>query len=73
MKTDQPITVDPGTGVRSWETKHGDSYVVTGIDRNHRRFVRHCRSWFEAENIVLWTGSKWLLREGKRYLLARHR
>ena len=54
---------------RSWVQRPGDCYVVTGIDRNGKRFVRHETIWGMAASVNLWKGSLWLLRDGNRYLI----
>lgn len=58
-------------GVASWDQQAGDQYVVTGRTRDGRRFRQTWSSWRQASGINLWRGSKWLLREGKRYLISR--
>ena len=54
-----------------WSEEDGDCYHVTGIDRNGRRFKLVCTSWFHAKGINVWQGSKWLVRDGRRYLIQR--
>jgi hypothetical protein len=56
-----------------WAHQKGDQYVVTGVTTNGKRFRRITDNWIFAEGINLWRGSKWLLRDGKRYLLNRFR
>lgn len=55
----------------SWTHQHGDRYIVTGVDRNNRRFKRTYADWCWAAGINVWRGSKWLERAGRRYLLVR--
>lgn len=58
-------------GVATWDPQAGDLYVVTGRTRNGRRFRQTWASWGQASRINLWRGSRWLLRDGKRYLISR--
>ena len=58
-------------GKKTWERKEGDFYKVTGTDRNGKRFVIGCHTWFQAMCINVWRGSKWLCRDGKHYLITR--
>lgn len=59
-------------GQVTWKHQHGDKYVVTGVDRNEKRFpAKTCHSWFHARSYNIWRGHVWLLRDGKRYLLQR--
>jgi hypothetical protein len=46
-------------------------YVITGTDRNNRRFRMQYESWFMARNINLWRGRVYgvLKTTGKRVLL----
>ena len=54
-----------------WTHQEGDIYLVTGVTRDGKRFRRMYASWFFADGINLWKGSKWLIRDNKRYLLNR--
>lgn len=65
-----PITRLPD-GTATWVVQPGDKYVVTGVTRDGRRFRQTCGTWFQARCVNLWRGSKWLLRDGRRYLLSR--
>lgn len=58
-------------GTVSWKSQPGDSYLVTGKTVDGKRFRQTHPTWFWANGINLWRGSKWLLRDGKRYLLCR--
>jgi hypothetical protein len=60
-------------GQVSWSHMQGDHYVVTGVDRDGKRFRMTFDNWKNAHGINLWRGSKWLLRSGKRWLITRVR
>lgn len=66
-----PLTFNKD-GTVEWEHLDGDVYVVTGTLTNGKRF-RPIRTklWAYANGINLYRGSKWLEREGKRYLIQR--
>jgi hypothetical protein len=61
-----PLTKSPSGSV-SWTAKAGDTYLVTGTDRSGRRFRLTCSSWAHASGINLWQGSRWLLRDGRKF------
>ena len=61
-----PLTRNPD-GTVSWTAQEGDRYLVTGTDRNGRRFRRVCPSWAYAAAVNLWRGSRWLLRDGRKF------
>jgi hypothetical protein len=63
-----PFTVLPD-GRKEWEHKAGDSYVVTGRYPDGRRFRAIIANWCHVAGINLWRGHKWLVRDGKRYLI----
>jgi len=54
---------------RVWDHIEGDKYLVTGKDRNGKRFRLCYSSWVMASHVNLWSGRRWLLRAGKRYLI----
>lgn len=57
---------------REWTPQPGDRYLVTGLmAHSTRRFRKYFSSWATANGINLWRGSKWLVRDGKRYLISR--
>ena len=58
-------------GKKTWKRKEGDFYQVTGVDKDGKRYVKHCDTWFNAMCTNDWNGSKWLCRDGKRYLISR--
>lgn len=62
-----PITKTGSSKV--WDSKHGDTYLVTGVDREGKRFKLSYHNWMFAKQINVWRGSKWLVRDGKRYLI----
>jgi len=64
-----PINRD-NDGKASWVVMQGDKYLVTGVDRNGRRFRLCFDSWRQAVGINVWRGTKWLVRGGKRYRIA---
>lgn len=72
MKTKSPIEKNQYNEV-SWQPQPGDSYVVTGVLTNGRRF-RPIRTdnWAYANGINLWRGTKWLVRNGKRHVIVRY-
>lgn len=55
----------------SWEVKENDTYAVTGVTTAGERFTHSTTSWAHASGINLWRGSKWLVRDGKKYLIQR--
>lgn len=71
MKTKSPIERNQ-YNVTSWIHQAGDSYVVTGVLTNGRRFKPiHTDLWAYANGINLYRGTKWLVRDGKRYVIQR--
>ena len=55
-----------------WTSKAGDLYKVTGVLVNGKRFKPIVTSnWFHANCINLYKGTKWLMRDGKQYLIVR--
>jgi hypothetical protein len=58
-------------GSIEWTPMTGDSYLVTGVDIEGRRFRMTCQTWSHARCINLWCGSKWLVRNGRRHLILR--
>lgn len=72
MRTYTPIKRHPDHGQVSWVHRDSDKYVVTGVLRSGHRFGPLVYSgWTQANAINLWRGSRWLLRDGKRYLISR--
>lgn len=49
----------------------GDSYIVTGVDRDGKRFRKSYTNPHFALAINLWNGSVWQVRDGKRKLIKR--
>lgn len=66
-----PFTLDR-KGNKTWIHQDGDVYVATGVDTKGKRFpaIRY-RYWSMMHGINLYRGSKWLERDGKRYLIQR--
>lgn len=55
----------------TWVGRQDDKYLVTGIDRNGKKFRLIFGNWMHANAINLYRGNKWLLRGSKRYLITR--
>lgn len=53
------------------EVLEGDTFLVTGVDRNGKRFSRSFKHMTFIYGINLWRGSRWLVRDGKRKLISR--
>lgn len=67
-----PPIIRRADGAVEWTHQPGDSYLVTGRDMQGRRNPpRLCATWREALCWNFYTGSRWLVRDGKRYLLQR--
>lgn len=56
-------------GKVEWTHLAGDSYLVTGTDRQGRRFKIKSNNFLYADGINAWKGRIWLVRDGKRHLL----
>lgn len=54
-----------------WTCQANDKYHVTGKDKYGRYFKRVCDNWHMARSINVWKGSRWLVRDGQRYLIER--
>ena len=54
-------------GYTQWNHLPTDKYMATGIDRNNKRFKITSDSYDYIRGINIWRGTKWLLRNGKRY------
>lgn len=61
-----PITKH-NDGTVSWEWHPDDKYLATGVLRNGKRFKGITGTYQTIRGINLWRGTKWLLRNGKRY------
>jgi hypothetical protein len=57
--------------ITTWTHQEGDKYLVTGIDREGKRFYLLYNYWHVAKAINVWKGSRWLIRDGKRVLIQR--
>lgn len=67
-KSLSPIKTE--NGVTSWDMHPDDKYLVTGVDRNGKRFRIEGNHWSYLSHINLWRGTKWLIRNGKRYKIS---
>lgn len=61
-----PIQKLPNGSV-AWDKDPDDLYLVTGTDRNGKRFKQTSSNWNYIRCINIWRGTLWLLRGGKRY------
>lgn len=64
-----PFTIVEGT--KTWISKPGDTFTVTGVDRSNKRFKITSTSYGYIAGINVWSGSMWLNRDGKRFLIKR--
>lgn len=69
-KVQNPIT-NSGNGLKTWISQTGDKYLVTGKDRSGKRFRIETSSWPYANSLNVWNGNKYLLRDGKRFLIQK--
>ena len=70
-KSQSPITKNKYNEV-FWDSRKDDEYVVTGVLVNGKRFKPiRTHSWAYANGINLYRGTKWLVRDGKRYIIQR--
>jgi len=69
-KNNNPIIKTPN-GEGSWIQKEGDTYKATGIDRGGKRFAIRSSTWAYINGINVWQGSKWLIRDGKKFLIQK--
>ena len=65
-----PLTKYPD-GTVEWVRQDGDQYLVTGVDRNGKRFRRGFPSFHMARCLNAWQGNIWLVRDGRRYRIQR--
>ena len=66
-----PFTINVETRTKEWEEQAGDYYLVTGQDRAGKRFRTRCNTWQQGAGINGWQGSKWVVRNGKKWLITR--
>lgn len=59
--------IEMHNGEASWVQVAGDQYLATGKDRNGKRFRIMSRLWSYIDGLNLWNGTKWLIRNGKKY------
>lgn len=69
VKSKSPVT-HASDGTCAWLSMPGDTYLVVGRTVNGRRFRQVHSSWWWARGINLYNGRKYLVRDGKRYLIA---
>lgn len=67
ITTSNQIIYKNGEGNVTWYHLPGDFYEVTGVDVYGKRFRIVSNTWWHAEGINLYRGTKWLVRNGKRY------
>lgn len=60
--------IERSNGRAEWTPIAGDTYVVTGVTTDGRRFRRQ-GPWSTIGQINLWRGNRWLLRDGRKYLI----
>lgn len=58
-------------GFPSWEHKEGDRYLIVGKDTAGQRVRIEAQVWSYANGIKVYRGNKYLIRDGKRYLIQR--
>lgn len=63
-----PITKNTD-GTIAWDSMQGDRFLATGVDRYGKRFRTTSVDFKFIRCINLWRGTKWLVRNGKRYKL----
>jgi len=63
-----PITKNTD-GTIAWDSMQGDRFLATGVDRYGKRFRTSSVDFKYIRCINLWRGTKWLVRNGKRYKL----
>jgi hypothetical protein len=63
-----PLTRSPN-GAVVWTPTPGDFYLVTGKTRAGKRFRFQTDKWAVAQAINVWRGTKWLVRDDKRYVI----
>lgn len=68
IKATNPITKHKD-GTISWDSMQGDCYLATGVTRDGKRFRTSSADYRFIRCINLWRGTKWLVRNGKRYKL----
>lgn len=67
-----PPIIRRADGTAEWTQKPGDFYLVTGRDIEGRRNPpRLCATWREALGWNYYAGARWLVRNGRRYLIQR--
>lgn len=54
-----------------WTHEQGDKYLVVGIDKAGQRYRTESEIWRYIEGINIYRGNKYLIRNGRRYLIQR--
>lgn len=68
-KAKSPVT-RASDGTCTWLSVPGDTYLVVGRTVDGRGFRQVHTSWAYAKGINLYNGRKYLVRDGRRYLIA---
>jgi hypothetical protein len=68
MPTQSPLSRSPN-GAVVWTPAPGDLYLVTGKTRAGKRFRFQTPIWAVAQAINVWRGTKWLVRDNKRFII----
>ncbi len=56
-------------GTVSWTHREGDQYLITGTDRDGRRFQQWSKNWLVIKGVNIYRGRRWLVRDGRRHLI----
>lgn len=58
-------------GESYWVHQEGDLYLITGkYHHSSKRFRKIYQDWNYAKGINLWAGTKWLVRDNRRYKIT---
>lgn len=69
MKQPEVLTLLPNGDV-CWEPETGDEYLLIGKTRDGKKFRLHFDNYLAANCINMWNGRKYLIRNGKKYLIC---
>lgn len=56
---------------KGWTHQHGDQYKVTGTTVDGKKFSKVYSDWQTAQAINVYRGTKWLIRDGKSFVIQR--